>query len=319
MSFIKIFFAHVPKTAGTSFRNSLQDYYGEEHMLCDYGPKAIKTSTEILDCYTAGFDRLPEILRDFDKTVISAHCHDTKLGLLGYKKMFPSAHLVTFLRDPVSRIVSEYYHFKNHLNYEGRFIDFVRNPFFVNRQSKALGGVPLVSFHFIGLTEIYPESVNVFNSMYDTNIEIYHANKRDTISDPRADINAEDVEEFCRLNIIDITIYNQALVQSYRLMRKSILVEPSVRYMGSINMTKSGKITGWAVDYLSTAPIDIVFKSTNRKKIISACLFRKDLVSLGMHKSGYAGFSINYDELRKELGLGEICVNMINGFNLGKI
>ena len=42
-----LFFIHISKTAGSSFRVAAERYFGKEHVFYDYGPKANETNPDI--------------------------------------------------------------------------------------------------------------------------------------------------------------------------------------------------------------------------------------------------------------------------------
>lgn len=90
----KIFFCHIPKTAGTSFVQSLSTIFDEKHI----SQSRLLTDIAILK-------------EDYQNLrLISGHFGIDDIGrdlLANHKK-------VTFLRDPVSRVISLYYFWNSH-------------------------------------------------------------------------------------------------------------------------------------------------------------------------------------------------------------
>lgn len=90
----KIFFCHIPKTAGTSFVQSLSTIFDEKYI----SKSKLLTDIAILK-------------EDYQNLrLISGHFGIDDIGrdkLAGHKK-------VTFLRDPVSRVISLYYFWNSH-------------------------------------------------------------------------------------------------------------------------------------------------------------------------------------------------------------
>ena len=76
-----------------------------------------------------------------------------------YLAAFHPASLVTFLRDPVDRVVSAYRHYVEHQDFKGSLSDFYRDPAHINLQSRMLWGIDIRAIGFIGLTEQAPDMI----------------------------------------------------------------------------------------------------------------------------------------------------------------
>jgi len=164
---------HIPKTAGTSFGESLKVKFGDR-MLLDYGDWAGYNSPEVLihraERTAQMRARRDQLLETFD--IIHGHfLADKYLGL------FPKTDFVAFFRDPYQQTLSNYFFMQNnpHLPHPAVKIfhdvkmtihdflswDAVRNP-----QTKFLGSVPVESFAVVGLTEEFPRSISLFTSTF---------------------------------------------------------------------------------------------------------------------------------------------------------
>jgi len=165
---------HLPKTAGTSFRHSLQDYYGDK-LLQNYtdppqrlndierNSKAVKLALETLDV-------------DYEN-VECIHGHFLPFGYLLLKNASPIT-FITWMRNPVERIASNYYHvlqyYKNwNRPFHYKMIDekwsleqYCLCDEMRNMYSKFLWGFPLEYFDFIGITEHYKEDFRYFANKY---------------------------------------------------------------------------------------------------------------------------------------------------------
>jgi len=82
---------HIPKTAGVSLRNILKEHYGTGFFLHYW---------EITDSQGAVCEKIPP-----EAGCVHGHYHADLLV-----DRFPGASLVTWVRDPVERVVSSYYH-----------------------------------------------------------------------------------------------------------------------------------------------------------------------------------------------------------------
>ena len=300
-------FAHIPKTAGTSFRLAFAEYLQGRDIILDYGAKAADTS-EIVRQRVYGNSSAPheaseDIFGQPAPTFISGHFHDTKLGVVGYAKHCPDAELVTFVRDPIQRAISEFYHFRNHYDYQKTFTDFIRTPAFMNRQRRALGGVPLSTFAFIGITERYDESLAAFNSRFGTKLRSLKTNLRDPAKGALK-IGGKELDEFCRLNIEDIELYNAAFT---RYVAEKSYPRAGIRYLSrfqySVRRDEHGGISGWIASYEShTPPLVTVHVDGQQVMARRACLYRPDTVKHGVHLTGYCGFRIEPHALAATAG-----------------
>jgi hypothetical protein len=82
---------HIPKTAGVSIRNILKEHYG---------PGFVQHYWQITDAWGQTLEKVPS-------DAICVHGHYQADQLTG---IFPEAALITWVRDPVERVVSSYFH-----------------------------------------------------------------------------------------------------------------------------------------------------------------------------------------------------------------
>ncbi len=300
----QVIFAHIPKTAGTSFRVALAEQLPAERLLFDYGPKSNETSEIIKNAiYKGGPSSDLVALRQSNICFISGHFHDTKIRIDGYAKLFPQADIVTFVRDPIKRIISEFYHFRDNHNYEGEFDEFIRNPNFINRQNRALCGFALDSLAFIGLTEKYEESIAAFNRRYGMSVRCIWTNSRD-VSKGDIEFSERDIEAFCKLNIQDIELYNHAVSRFWTNAKypKAAMCDLP-RFQFAVRRTEIGGVVGWVVDYDNHTPVTVVVVVEGRQVLsCPASLYRPDTIKAGLHRTGYCGFKIEREELALLVG-----------------
>ena len=205
-----ILFVHIPKTAGTSFRIAAEEYFGKENTFYDYSPKAEETSKEVIDCIYDINDpyKLYSKLSKLDHSFLSGHFPTAK-----YAVLYDTLNVVSFVRDPIEQIISHYNHLKNHNRYEKNLIDFVKEPRFRDLQSRNLAGKPICLYGFLGITEEYNVSIDLFNALYDTNLPHKHINIK-----KKGSLNVEDIDEKIKdqikqIHIKDIEFYTSVRQQ----------------------------------------------------------------------------------------------------------
>lgn len=172
----KILFLHIPKTGGTAIRDSLNMQFKESEVQSIYKLKHFKGD-----------------IRKFavNKKKLAA-------GHFGWEKemaeLFDDAFKITFLRHPVQRVISHYWHFKRSLHKGDQYLkamsfeEFLETRFAQNWQTQKLGGgfydenmsdeesfeeaFINVSerFQFVGITERMQESAAVLNKQLSLDI-----------------------------------------------------------------------------------------------------------------------------------------------------
>lgn len=165
----KILFLHIPKTGGTAVKEALIDQFKPSKVHLIYG----------LDYFQQG-------VREF-----AQNNKQLGIGHFGWEKelvpLFEDAFKMTFLRHPVNRVISHYWHFQRS-PHEGdqylkemTFEEFLETRFAQNWQTQKLGGgfydenisdvenfeEALINvsqrFQFVGITERMQQSVEILN------------------------------------------------------------------------------------------------------------------------------------------------------------
>jgi hypothetical protein len=158
-----IVFVHIPKTAGTSFRLAAQNRFGRSRILKDYGPDSSHTST-VVKKTVYGEDTVDELLDAMlarGCQFFTGHFHVSK-----YRSVFGErVRWCTFIRHPVNRVVSEFLHMSSEGTYSKSLVDFINEPQQCNRQARLISGIELRDFFFVGVTEMYRDSISLFNQL----------------------------------------------------------------------------------------------------------------------------------------------------------
>lgn len=291
-----VIYLHIPKTAGTSFRISAEHYFGPWNVLNDYGEKSPNTSEDILSSFYCNKDL--EALNDkgLQKRFLTGH-----FSLGKYREVFPESPIVTFFRNPVDRVISEFVHFVNHHQYQGSLSEFYRSKQFKNRQARALSGAMPTDLDYFGITENYEVSLTCFNQRYGTNFPMAVLNQGKYEGGIQDLAKPEELEEIREINHLDEDVYRYALEHFESQQDKSRSLLTSVeRYCGSLGGVRGDKIFGWTLDRESEKPAVICITVNGEERVKQAAdLFREDIRRKGIHVSGNCGFEIPLGSLGK--------------------
>ncbi|MEO0973241.1 MAG: sulfotransferase family 2 domain-containing protein, partial [Pseudomonadota bacterium] len=154
-----------------------------------------------------------QTLVDYCETngVACIHGHFSLFALRDY---FPEARCITFLRDPLKRLVSAYNHMfvtmpdrAAQLSFE----DFVRMERTQNVYESHGVLEYIEDFEFIGLTEQYDRSLELLTAVYPELgvLRVEEANVSQTKRFTRQDVNDGFLDELRSLNDGDFEIYEQ--------------------------------------------------------------------------------------------------------------
>jgi len=148
---------HLPKTGGSSFRQYLESIYGQS-LRCLY-------SVEETDPLKVDSLELPPDTR----------CLHGHFQADAFDRQLPGALKISWLRDPVERVVSSYFQFQRSPESAGEsdfnarvfregwsLMDFARTEEMRDHVLWHFNAVPLDEFFFIGITERFDESLRLF-------------------------------------------------------------------------------------------------------------------------------------------------------------
>ena len=144
---------HIPKTAGVSIRNILKEHFGPGFVLCYW---------EITDAWGRVQAQVPP-----DATCVHGHYQTDQLT-----RLFPHAELITWVRDPVERVISSYHHRLRdpdpkhpvcHELHEKKLslTEYAALPLVRNEMTRYFGSKKPEDFHFIGIVEEFERSLRL--------------------------------------------------------------------------------------------------------------------------------------------------------------
>lgn len=206
---LDLIFIHIHKTGGKSISKILEDVYGKKHFRIN---RSYLRRNELhhLDRHS---QHIPSRTR-----VLSGHLTYEESKRIAR----PETKWITWLRDPVDRVISNYY-WRLKLNntrsdLKGPMSDpdlsleqFYRFPENQNWMSMFLDGIPLESFFFIGFLESFDEDVQTLGEMMRWNdTPHYHINKNVNFKPDKPEIPSSVKEAIAKLNAMDMELYDRA-------------------------------------------------------------------------------------------------------------
>ncbi|MBO6506723.1 MAG: sulfotransferase family 2 domain-containing protein [Kordiimonadaceae bacterium] len=199
-----ILFIHIPKTAGTSLNASAEAYFGKDAIEKDYGAEAPHT-TALVRQHIYG----PDTVDQFGFT--ESFLIDRKAWLTGhfsadrYLQFLGCENVISFVREPVERVISEYLYLKRTQRMERSFEEFYRHPHETNKQYSFVGRFPWQAFHFIGTQERYADGLAHLSETLAIPIEIQTKNIRKDQS--HLEIDDATRQDIAAWNERDIAFY----------------------------------------------------------------------------------------------------------------
>lgn len=209
---------HLPKTAGTSFKASLEEVY-KKKLLYDYKDRPRNTPP-----YLRHKNALEASLKNTDRDYrniecIHGHFLPLKYLLLGN---IMDVRYITWMRNPVERAFSHYYYWKRNYNPKNApllqkqmiqenwsFEKFAFNEGIQNLYTQFLWAFPMEQFSFIGITEFYNEDFEYFSKKI-LNIEL-KAHKLNVNTSTNYDIDVSLREKLELFHDKDMYLYRKAL------------------------------------------------------------------------------------------------------------
>ena len=210
---LQLISVHIPKCAGTSFRNSLKAVYGADSVVrldISLQDERIRVNEENWES-----SKIPTKVK-------VAHGHFSPAL---FQKHFRSndAPYITWLRHPVDRVISNYYYLAKRLAEELKeeekglnilskmqrtLLEYAADPLNQNRISKFLAGHTLEDFLFVGIQEFYEEDLQHLSSKLHWKDTPYF---RHNITGTKREVDAAVRQQIADYNAADLECYEQAL------------------------------------------------------------------------------------------------------------
>lgn len=221
---IELISIHIPKTAGTSFRNILKRVYGEESVVrfdILNEPTRIMLENKQLN--------RPKLARN----IKVLHGHFNYKDLVHYVEIKKNVPIITWLRDPVERVISNYFYLAKRLKEELQeeekglnilakmqksLIEYARLEMNRNRMSKFLEGISLDQMKFVGIQEYFNEDLDYFAQLFDIDdIKSLEQN----VTGEKHKVSDEILQDISEYNELDMQLYFKALELRKKRLEKT--------------------------------------------------------------------------------------------------
>ena len=198
----KIISIHIPKTGGTTFKNLLKNEF-ENIKVLGTRPLFARCSKERINLID---------VNNIKEKVIHGHII---MNQLSYQK---TNFYLTWLRDPVERVISHYYYWKNkpdtnihpieyRIKYENlSLVDFSNISCMQNIQSYFIGE-DIKLFNFVGLIEYYKESIELLGKKLSIDFQ-YDSNTRHRVNLNKKEVSQIEKRIIMENNKKDLEYYN---------------------------------------------------------------------------------------------------------------
>jgi hypothetical protein len=221
---------HIPKTAGTSFGAALEAHFGARlthHYRREAGIDSkyllLRRASRLVWAFGRGVADAMQTARFREIDCIHGHFPGIRFMALLCRRQ---VSFITWLRDPVERIVSNYHHIYRmqprqsvHPPIWDTIVEerwslekFALSENFRNRASHILWGIPLRLFSFVGITEHYEEDLAWFaNNVLKADAPALRMNVNHDKTEPRYPLQAELRHRIETFHAADVALYSRAL------------------------------------------------------------------------------------------------------------
>ncbi|HVT72195.1 MAG TPA: hypothetical protein VHD61_03605 [Lacunisphaera sp.] len=193
---------HVPKTAGTTFRELLAGHFGEDLCLFYAGLKSHR-------------------MEPIAGVPANARCIHGHMHARDFDHQYPAAKRIVWLRHPVERVASEFAHHRRHPNPDdelsrlaaaGDLVQFARHPAVRSIQARVLQGLRVRDFAFVGISEAFDDELGRLEAVTGIGLPRGHrVNTNPARSTPRYPLAPRERQILAELNRDGLEVYREAL------------------------------------------------------------------------------------------------------------
>ncbi len=225
-----IIFVHFPKAGGSSVRSALKTAYGKRLFLDNdffrvaperTGPEAEQLRRRI---HVEIEERQVELVEDYD--IVFGHFRADKYNFFG-----DSAQRCIILREPISRLCSEYFFHVREGNFKKRgqegisLLEFAELSDQIEFYRSYLGDLSLSRFDVIGLVELLPMSLELYRRKFGVTLEVSVENKGDVADYFSYLRDLHVLEEVAQLQAENLEIYREGMGRFFDLWKSTVSAE----------------------------------------------------------------------------------------------
>jgi len=218
---------HIPKSGGISFKQVLQDHYGKR-LICDYHDLPIQKSFEQRTDEVVRFANKLHWIQRYTYRIRKVECIHGHFMPYKYMRFDNDrdVRFVTWLRDPVERLISHYYYWKRTppmseplrkkvIEENWSLEKFCLSPELKNLYNLYFWNFPLEKFSFIGITEHFEEDALYFMNSFLKSSEHKIIPRMNTNPESKGKysekLSPDFLEEIRHFHAEDYVIYEYAL------------------------------------------------------------------------------------------------------------
>lgn len=281
------FFIHIPKTAGTSFRLTLQEN-DSVNMLYDYGEESSESNPGLMKIESKTLTPDNDLFLAEKINMICGHITHGK-----YAHCVAPDSIISIIRNPIERLVSEYQHLKRHAGLTACFTDFSSRKFQQNKQWRMLQGLDTKQNALIGLTSHYKYFVEMFSSKLELPMKIITINKAPASdTEDRLNISSSEIRSAYQYNKKDVDFFfRQTAIFIKNIRRKGYNTIPPKNTKWNCRIDEGRRIVGWLSCRVKDCFFIVIKVNSARRVVIALDQHRIDLVEKGLSENPTCGFN----------------------------
>lgn len=281
-----LFFVHIPKTAGSSLHKSALELFGAEFVERNNGNDGPETTPLVREFYYEsnkmdhyGFY---EKFSASNKKWLTAHVFAEQL-----LAPFGAPNTISFVRDPVERVISNYQYMTKIGHNSLSFEEFYKHPDETNKQFRMIGQTVWQAYHMVGTLKRYSECLELLSASKALDFTEHKINT--SVEEQKKTINDDTREEIRKWNERDDQFATE--VERYLAKQLHCYNQGKPFCYHDMGFVPDTHIIGWAFYSDNHTPVDIgLYVDGKQKAAITACELVPALSTVKTPREGHNGF-----------------------------